>query len=311
MKVKLIGLVLALVLILSACDSVPSLPILGGEEQPVVTEATTEAPATELAATEAPVATEVPTEVPTEAPPASPTCVLDTFAKDARFGVQLKVDQKPSSDWEFDPTKAARIPGDTHHPELAADADLSGCVFIIEGRKVLEERHDIWILMPDLSQYLDSDGKFRAKEMSVWAYPTSWNNENFADKVHLPIALYFARDKRNNQLANGYDWDIYVHVSSGNELKFSAGGKIEGVPEVDHCSQLEPARINVTGVYDPAANNFTASIGAEKCWTAAKIDGVWTKWFGVKDNILFTEVEAWGMPNWTESQVADWIATQQ
>jgi hypothetical protein len=227
--------------------------------------------------------------------------------------VQLTVDQKPDINWEFNPASAARVAGDTTHPELAADADLAGCPVIVEGRKdVSKHEHHIWILVPGDKQYLDSDGIFRAREFSAWAYPTNWNLDDFST-TKPPVAAEFIDGKRNNQQTNGYDWPIFVHQSTGNTLEFKPGTKI-GAPLPNNCDFAEPSHLNVTGVYDSSAKTFDASIGAEGCWTAAydgnANGGVWTDWQGAKDNYIIhypTKFEAWLFPStYTEMDVTAW-----
>jgi len=254
-----------------------------------------------------PMATQAAKATPTVQPPTTTatSCILDSFGT-AAFGVQLAVDKKPSSDWEFDPTKASRVSGDTTHQELKSDADLAGCPVIIEGRKTLVEEHHIWILEPGSSLYLDPDGIFRAREFSAWAYPSNWNLEDFSTSK-APIAGEFVDAKVNNMLANGYSWPIFVHLSDGTTLQFKPGDKV-GAVLPNNCDINVPSKINVTGVFNPVDKTFVASIGAEGCTTAAKIDGKWTTWRNAKDNVVFTTIEAWLMPGtWSQDQVDAWI----
>lgn len=276
-------------------------------------------------------ATMTPTLVVTETPEAvtpeptetvvlaSGACALDLFPKAQRFGVQLEVKKNLfdkakdligiSNDWEFGPAGAKRVEGDSTHPELNADADLSGCTFVIEGRKDLIEEHHIWILVPGDIKYLDPDKMFRAKEFSAYAYPNDWNVEDFS-AAKPPIAAEFVDAKRINMQQNGYDWPIFVHLSSGNVLEFEKGDKV-GAKLPNHCDFAEPARLNVAGVYDSVSKDFNASIGADGCWTAAKVDGQWRHWRNALDNVQFSLIEAWLMPSsWTVDLVEAWIAKQ-
>lgn len=243
------------------------------------------------------------------AAPLIATCVLDSFPESARFGVQLEVEKLVNTDWEFNPSMARRVNEDSTHPELKADADLSGCLMLVEGRKVLKEEHHIWILVPGDKLYLDADGIFRAKEFSAWAYPTNWNMEDFSTPK-APIAAEFVDAKRNNMVANGYDWPIFVHQSSSTMLEFKSGDKF-GAVLPNNCNFTDPSRINVTGVYDSGNKTFDASIGGEGCWTVVKLDGAWQYWHGARDNVVFTTIEAWLLPaNWSEKNTQDWVAKQ-
>jgi hypothetical protein len=229
--------------------------------------------ATAVPATAVPAATATPAPAATAttapaAPADSTSCVLDTFAPDKQFGVQLTVNKKPDTLWEFDPKTASRVAGDSTHPELVKDASLAGCPVVIEGRKTLVQEHHIWILEPGSTMYLDPDGIFRAKEFSAWAYPSNWNLGDFSTQKP-PIAAEFVDAKRNNMQANNYDWPIFVHLSNGNTMEFKPGQKT-GAVLPNNCNITDPSRINVTGVYDPGNKSFDASIGAEGCTTAAK-----------------------------------------
>lgn len=237
-------------------------------------------------------------------------CVLDSFPESARFGVQLEVKKLINTDWEFDPSHASRVAGDITHPELKADADLSGCPILIEGRKILNQEHHIWILIPGDKLYLDADGVFRAKEFSAWAYPSNWNMEDFST-AKAPIAGEFVDAKVNNMKANDYSWPIFVHLSDGTTLQFKPGDKV-GAVLPNNCNFAEPSHLNVTGVYDSSNKTFDASIGAEACITAAKINGSWFSWHDAKDNVQFSTIEAWLMPStWDQTQIDAWIAKQK
>lgn len=221
--------------------------------------------------------------------------------------MQLAVKKLTNTDWEFNPATARRVNGDSTHPELSATADLSGCLMIVEGRKVLIKEHHIWILIPGSKRYLDADGIFRAREFSVYAYPSDWNMEDFS-AAKAPIAAEFVDAKRNNMKQNGYDWPIYVHESSGNTLEFDPGSKF-GAVLPNNCDFSQPSHLNVTGIYNTSTKTFDASIGGEGCWTAAKIDGSWQHWQNAKDNVVFATIEAWLMPStFSEKDVMDWIA---
>ena len=246
---------------------------------------------------------------PAPVTPLVATCILDSFPEEARFGVQLEVNKLTNADWEFNPQTAKRVSGDSTHPELKADADLSGCPVLVEGRKVLNEEHHIWILMFGDKQYLDADGIFYAKEFSAWAYPSNWNMEDFST-AKAPIAGEFVDAKVNNMKANGYSWPIFVHKSDGTTFQFKAGDKV-GAILPNNCNFAAPSHLNVTGVYNMSNKTFDASIGGEGCWVAAEVDGKWQYWQGAKDNIVFTTIDAWLMPStFTEQNVIDWIAKQ-
>ncbi|BCX14320.1 MAG: hypothetical protein KatS3mg088_003 [Patescibacteria group bacterium] len=295
-------LVLASVVGCSAVDS-----FLEPAATPTATVMPTATPTTAPTATTAPEPTVVlpsqaivPTPAPRTTPVATAPCIL------VQSGVQLKVDQKTDSGWwEFDPAKAVRV-GDRAHP----DASLAGCPVIIEGRKDLAEEHHIWILMPGNNRYLDSDGVFRARELSAWAYPSSWNLDDFS-AAKPPIVAEFVDAKVNNMKANGYSWPIFVHLSDGTTLQFKPGDKV-GAVLPSNCDFAEPSRINVTGVYDTSTKTFKASIGAEGCWTAARIDGDWVSWQNARDNVQFSSIEAWLMPlTWDKTQIDEWISQQK
>ena len=251
----------------------------------------------------------VPATAGTSVSVVAATCILDSFPENARFGVQLTVKQLTGTDWEFDPSHASRVAGDVTHPELKADVDLSGCPVLVEGRKILNQEHHIWILIPGDKLYLDADGVFRAKEFSAWAYPSNWNMEDFST-AKAPIAGEFVDAKVNNMKANGYSWPIFVHKSDGTTFQFKAGDKV-GAILPNNCNFAAPSHLNVTGVYNMSNKTFDASIGGEGCWVAAEVDGKWQYWQGAKDNIVFTTIDAWLMPStFTEQNVIDWIAKQ-
>lgn len=236
----------------------------------------------------------------------SKSCVLDTFNEKARFGVQLAVNKLTVDKWEFDPATAKRVPGDTAHPELAATADLSGCPVVIEGRKSLTKEHHIWVLSPGYKMYLDPDGVFRGREFSAWAYPTNWNLGDFSSEK-APIAAEFVDAKRNNMKANNYDWTIFVHLEDGSVVQFKAGDKV-GAILPNNCAFESPQRLNVTGIYNPSAKTFVASIGGESCKTLAWVDGGGpVVWLGAKDNVTFKKIVAYLMPKaWTDERIEQW-----
>ncbi len=268
---------------------------------------------TEVIATRAP----MPTIAPTIKASSSTTlrvsaavatkCALDSFSENARFGVQVQVAVHNGVDWEFNPSKAKRLIGDTAHPELAASTDLSGCPVVIEGRKVLIAEHDIWILIPGDGRYLDQDGIFRAKEFSAWAYPTNWNLDDWTT-TKPSISAEFVTAKRHNQKQNGYDWLIVLNTSTGSQLKFPSGSDTPSVTLPNNCKFESPQLLNVTGVYVAGSNSFNASIGAEGCWTVATIDGQVSRWMNARDNVVYKSVKAYLLPSsWSQSQIDAWL----
>ena len=306
-KIFTFGLIFALVF-MAGCSAVDGFLQPSEEAQPTSVQQPTVTVVPPATPTLAPTAAVTPPATPTATP--QPPCVLDSFPKEQRFGVQLTVDKKSDTNWEFNPQVAKRVSGDSAHPELRADADLAGCPVIIEGRKTLVKEHHIWVLLPGAKLYLDPDGIFRAKEFSAWAYPSDWNLDDFST-TKPPIAAEFVNAKTKNMKANNYSWPIFVHLANGNTLQFEAGQLVNNVTLPNNCNFTQPSKLNVTGVYDPGKNSFDASIGADGCWTVAKIDGFWTKWQGAKDNIVFRTVEAWLMPStWNETNIDAWIAQQ-
>ncbi len=259
---------------------------------------------TELAASVTPVST------PSISLVAS-SCILDSFPANERFTVPVKVDKLVNQKWEFDPRTALRVPGDVTHPELPIDASLVGCDFIADGRlSGIGEFSEVYAIGADSTRYLDADGILRGYEFSVEAIPLSWNLDILEDKIHPAMVLYRARDKRVNQRQNGYDWDIFVYTLKGNTWTYPKGTTID-LGKLNFCDFAEPRKINVAGLNIDPAGAFNASIGAEGCYTAAKLNGKWEVWQKAKDNIVYATVEAWLMPStWTVDQVNTWVSQQ-
>jgi hypothetical protein len=183
--------------------------------------------------------------------------------------------------------------------------EYSGCNVLIEGRIQLVEEHHIWVYFP-------GEWELAIREGSLWVYPESWNISDFSTEKP-PISAEFVSAKRNNQIANNYDWIIYVHEF--NELDdreyvyiFPAGQPTPLVTLPDNANFPEPRAIVVQGVWDGV---FNASIGAEKATTIALLDEELFFWVGAQDNIIFQTVEAWLMPSsWSQDQIENWAEAQ-
>lgn len=251
-----------------------------------------------------PVPTNTPTKVPSTATSAPTVASANTNGgsrpcslKDS--GKQLLVDKRNNGDWIWDPASLS--------------ADMQGCQILAEGRQVLNEEHHIWLLGADSahSRYLASDGKFHAKEMSVWTYPQTWNMGDFST-TKPPIAAEFVNAKRVNQQANRYDWPMFVHLLDGNVAKFEKGVLVRDVKLPNNCSFSEPQKLSVAGIYDPTTGSFDASIGGDNCWTVARVDGQVLRWKGAKDNVMYKSVTAYLIPSsWTQSQIDQWQPPSQ
>lgn len=182
--------------------------------------------------------------------------------------------------------------------ELEVLQPYSGCNTLVEGRQSLNEEHHVWVFDPGVVWELP------VREASLWVYPASWNMVNFSAEKP-PIAAEFVAAKRHNQIANHYDWPIFVHDGLYVYV-FPAGMDVPEVVLPDNADFLDPQPLAVHGVWDQKAT-FSASIGAEKATTVALLDGELFFWVNAQDNIHFTSVQAWTMPSsWTEAQVKAW-----
>lgn len=320
---KKLVLVAALAISLVGCGGVSLLPTATPIPQlntvgqpvlpvPIVLAAT---PTLVSTSTPAPTGTAIPQPIAQNPAPVNKPCVLDKYSENARFGVQVKVVKSVNGKWEFDPATAGRVPGDTAHPELASDADLSGCPTVAEVDESATKQHFIYVLLPGDTRYLESDKVFRtARGMTVWAYPSNWNIEGFDPSVKASIVAELVTAKRRNQKENGYDWKIVAYLSNGSTAMFEAG---QTTPKVDlavhqsNCKAEAPQKINVAGTFTGGSPPFNASVGAEGCWTVARVDGQVLRWKNAKDNVKYTAISAWLMPSvWTDSQVQAWTPTQ-
>jgi hypothetical protein len=222
-------------------------------------------------------------------------------------GVQLQLTQV-GDEWIFDPAKPVVV---NRYAGTHDASQLLGCNFIAEGRKILVQEHHIWVIRSGggALNYLDADGMFRAKEMSVYAYPINWQMDPMQGETKLSISEEFQAAKQLNQLRNGYDWPDFIHLTDGTTITYAVG-KSAGIAYTSCKDITEPKHMFVTGIV--GSTTYTASIGAEGCWTAAKIDGSWTHWRDAKDNVVFKTVDTWLMPStFTEQNTLDWIAAKQ
>ncbi len=178
-------------------------------------------------------------------------------------------------------------------------ASYVGCNALIEGRQVLAEEHHIWVF-EGLAEW-----ELPVREGSLWVYPIGWNMSDFS-AAKPPIASEFVTAKRHNQLANDYDWVIYVHDGK-NTFVFPAGQDTPSVFLPDNAAFSQPQPISVHGIWD--GSSFNASIGAEKATTVALLDGELFSWVNARDNIHFSSIQAWTMPSsWSAAQVKAWAA---
>lgn len=181
--------------------------------------------------------------------------------------------------------------------EMEQLVDYAGCHILVEGRQTLDPEHHIWV-------FQDSNWQLSVREASLWVYPIGWNMVDFS-AAKPPIVSEFVTAKRHNQIANGYDWVIYVHVGESTFV-FPAGQDTPVVLLPDNADFLDPQPLAVHGVWDQKAT-FSASIGAEKATTVALLDGELFFWVNAQDNIHFTSVQAWTMPSsWSAAQVKAW-----
>jgi hypothetical protein len=195
-----------------------------------------------------------------------------------------------------------------------ADISANGCNLLFEGRIVPgEELHRVVILRGRYGEHpFVQGGKFQYAEGSIWGYDRTWNMEDFSAKKP-PIAAEFVNDKRAVMKAEGYDWDIVVYTTDGQEMNFSPGQEWAGVIDNDSCEFGEPLKIAVHGEKLSDSNSFSAAIGAIGCWTVAWIDGasVPEVWEGQRDaerKVQYTTVEAWMMPSkWDSAEIQSWI----
>lgn len=184
--------------------------------------------------------------------------------------------------------------------EMEQLADYAGCNILVEGRQTLDPEHHIWV-------FSGPDWELPVREASLWVYPIGWNMADFST-VKPPIASEFVTAKRHNQLANDYDWVIFVHVGE-NTYVFPAGQDTPVVILPDNAQFSDPQPLAVHGVWDGSA--FNASIGAEGATTVALLDDQLAFWVNAQDNVIFSSVQAWLMPStWTEAQVKTWAEAQ-
>jgi len=184
---------------------------------------------------------------------------------------------------------------------LSSDNYNKECSFLIEGRSSLIEEHHIWI-------FSSQDWELKIREGSVWVYPAEWNMDDFSSEKP-PIAAEFVAAKRENQIANAYDWDIFVHTINGDVIKFPAGVSVPDVVDVvlENGNISIPRRIEVNGIWN--GNNFVASVGAANTITVAEIDNEIYFWVSAKDNIEYLSLEAYTMPkDWNEEEIIEWIS---
>jgi len=180
-------------------------------------------------------------------------------------------------------------------------AEYAGCNILVEGRIELVEEHNIWLFR--------GQWQLSIREGSLWVYPADWNMADFSTEKP-PVAAEFVTAKRQNQVANGYDWIIFVHDGENNYV-FPAGQDTPLVVLPDNAGFSEPQWISVHGIWDQKSTAFNASIGAEGATTVALLDEELFFWDGAQDNILFQSVQAWLMPStWDQSQIENWAKAQ-
>lgn len=177
-----------------------------------------------------------------------------------------------------------------------AYAAYEGCNFLFEGRQDLTEEHNIWV-------FYGLDWQLKVREGSLWVYPADWNMTDFSTEKS-PIAAEFVTAKRHNQVANGYDWVIFVHDGE-NIYEFPAGKDTPIVVLPDNAQFSEPEPLAVQGIWN--GQMFDASIGAENTVTVALLDGQLFYWANAQDNIVYKTVQAWIMPSgWSLDQIESW-----
>jgi hypothetical protein len=242
--------------------------------------------ATKTPGPQAPTATPVAvaSKTPTETAPAEAVEESACSLKD--HGVQIDFGKTPDKDGFY------VLSGSMKELEPYA-----GCNFLVEGRIELIEEHHIWL-------FRGPSWTLKIREGSLWVYPRDWNMDDWSAKK-LPISGEFVVAKRHNQNANGYDWAIIVHTSTGNLVTFPAGSDLPAVVLPNNADFSAPELIEVHGVWD--GSQFNASIGGEKTVTVALLDGTLYWWKNAKDNVLYKSVEAYTMPSsWSQDQVEAW-----
>ena len=275
-RLKVFVLFLVAVVLLTAC----------GEKAPAA-KPTLTATATAMAS-----ATAAATRTPTPTATASATAMEESICSLSNQGVQIDFSKTPDED------KFYVLSGSMKELQPYSD-----CNFLVEGRVQLVEEHHIWV-------FTGTDWYLEIREGSLWAYPESWNMDDFsAEKA--PITTEFVVAKRRNQLQNGYDWPIFVHQLSGNTVKFPAGSDLPEAVLPDNADFAQPEPLEIHGVWDSKSASFNASIGAEGVTTVALLDGQLVYWVGAQDNVVYKSVEAWLMPSkWSQGQIEAWAKAQ-
>jgi hypothetical protein len=197
-----------------------------------------------------------------------------------------------------------------------ADLSTNGCALLFEGRiEPGEALHRIIVLRSYNGENAEfvKNGKFTYAEGSIWGYDRTWNMEDFSSKKP-PISAEFVNDKRAVMQANDYDWPILVYTTDGQIMDFSPGQEWANVVDNNACEFDQPQMIPVHGQKISGENLFSAAVGALNCTTVAWIDGskspeVWQGQRDAENKVVYTTIEAWLMPSdWSETQIADWIA---
>lgn len=229
---------------------------------------------------------------------------------------QVQITQsQDGTEWLVNPKALKVVAGYASQNQPGHDASkLGGCDMWAEYESPDSKEHVIVVLRDDPTKglsHLGADGLFHIptpKGGSFWVGPALWNTADLSTEKPS-LALEMAAEKRVNQLRNGYNWPIVLHlpdskiVTYGTEHKF--GQFYSG------CTDLkQPEAVNVAGTI-LGTDQYYASIGIEGCMVAVKIDGTWQYWENAKDNVLYSTAEAWLFPkSYTPEQVQAWIENQ-